>query len=75
MHAAPPTPHALALGGVVHVAPEQQPLAQVVVQAAHAPLTHALAPHASHAPPPLPHAVGTVPAAHVVPLQQPAHER
>lgn len=72
-HAAPAVPHRIAVG-VLHVLPEQQPLAQVAVQAVQAPAVHAPPPQLSQLPPPLPHALGSVPGAQTSPLQQPLHD-
>jgi hypothetical protein len=41
MHAAPPVPHAATVGGLVHVLPEQQPVAHDVALHTHLPPTHA----------------------------------
>jgi hypothetical protein len=75
MQAWPPLPHALALGGLVQLAPLQHPLAQLVaLQLAHVPPLHATPlGHVEHAPPPLPHATASVPGMHIEPAQQPLH--
>ena len=70
-HAAPLVPHAAALGGAVHVEPEQHPVAQLVaVQLEHTWLVQ-LPEHTLHAAPPEPQCCAVVPASQVVPLQQP----
>lgn len=69
MHTLPPVPHAATVGGDEHVAPEQQPLAQLVaLQLVQAPPAHVLPPvHVAQAAPPEPHDASLVPARHVVP--------
>jgi len=63
VHVRPPVPQSLALGLVMHCAPEQQPLGQVAAeQPTQAPASHAwLAPQAAHAAPPVPHAFCATP--------------
>jgi hypothetical protein len=57
----------------LHVAPEQQPVAQLVLlHALHAPAVHVCGlAHVSHAPPPEPHEAGVSPGSHVGPEQHP----
>jgi hypothetical protein len=71
-----PDPHARRVGGEVHVAPEQQPVAHVVgLHDAHTPIVHATpAPQLAHVTPPVPQAVGIVPVRQVFPSQHPPHE-
>jgi len=75
VHDSPPVPHALAEGGIVQLAPEQHPVAQVVaLQLAHVPPLHATpVGQVAQVPPETPHAVGLVPGKHVDPEQQPLH--
>ena len=74
-HASPPNPHA-PCDRLLHVGPEQQPVAQVAAQPVHAPAAQ-LSPEGqlSHMLPPLPHAPAVLPAWHALPKQQPVpHE-
>lgn len=69
--AAPPAPHA-AVPPVVHVDPEQHPLAQLVaVQLAQAPPEQPIPRQSSQAEPPLPQLVSVVPGKHAPAEQQP----
>lgn len=71
VQAFPPVPH-VAVPGVSHVAPTQQPFGQVALQPVHALFTQfSLGPHWPHADPPVPQAVVEVPGRHVVPEQHP----
>jgi hypothetical protein len=71
MHAPPPVPHAPS-EGVLHVSPEQQPLAHVEVHPLQAPLLHVSTPAQAWQPdPPLPQALALVPVSQAAPLQQP----
>jgi len=73
VHVAPAVPQAAAVGGVVHVLPEQQPIGQLVeLQPLHAPLLQVWPlGHIVHMPPAAPHALGLVPGSHVLPWQHP----
>jgi len=74
-HPAPPVPHALFVGGVVQVAPEQHPAVQLVaVQPLQIPPLQVPAPHDWQLAPPLPHIVSLVPVSQVLPEQQPVHD-
>lgn len=61
-HAAPPLPHAVALG--VTQLPAQQPVGQVPALQPQLCPTHCWAPQSPHAAPPVPHAVALVPGRH-----------
>jgi len=76
MQPTPPVPHALAVVGRTHVAPEQQPSAHVLaLQLAHTPLMQPSPPgQVAHSAPPVPHALDALPGWQVVPVQQPLHD-
>jgi hypothetical protein len=70
-HAAPPAPQ-VASAGVLHVAPEQQPVVHMAAHLLHTPALHASpVGHTVQDIPALPHAAFASPVSHVVPLQQP----
>jgi hypothetical protein len=71
VHPAPPVPQ-VAVEGVSHVGPTQQPVVQVTLHPMQAWLTQfSVLPHEPHAEPPFPHAVLEVPAWHALLEQQP----
>jgi len=72
----PLEPQAVAVGGSVQVAPEQQPPAQLAdVHPVQMPPLHVPGRHDWQAAPPVPHAVSSLfPARQVVPEQQPVHD-
>lgn len=69
---APPVPQVVIAEGL-HVAPEQQPFAQVAAHPLHRPSAHDCPDgHASHAPPPVPHEFTVSPGKHMPFWQQPS---
>jgi len=75
-HAAPPMPHAPAVGGLVQVTPEQHPVEQLdELQVLHTPPLQLPGVQSWQAPPLVPQAVSVVPVRQLVPEQHPfAHE-
>jgi hypothetical protein len=74
VHAAPFVPQAAAVGGEVHVEPEQQPDGQVVdVHPVQTPPEHVPGLQLAHMAPPVPHSLLAFPGSHTFPWQQPVH--
>lgn len=76
MHAAPPLPHCIAVGGLTHAVPEQHPAPHVRPEQDDVQIPAEQRPIAQtrHAAPPVPQALFWLPGRHVLPSQQPPHD-